>query len=550
MPDSKGPSKEKYRELERVILEYYIDEDTDKLYENMMNIDFESLDYKDDFDVFVLAQYIMIRVSYRRIEGIDKLTDILKQHSAIVYTRLIGYIKMDSLAADKLIVDMEPTNIWEHIQKLISRFRVDECVEKKRDEHVLRRTLLEYLDSVKESLSEDRYKIYVHNINLTEVETSSDIEDLEPLRKHKRKLIKLLSRYNTSTNIKKMEKCISILQESPYINPFFLKYQMCMIEIVNQGMCDFDKILYTTQKTYEISSDSEVATLMRYNGITYLFFILARIKREHGHIYIPRVNEYMNQLSASIDSLRDQEIDFNRVDHKVDYDRVPQVVISLVFRNYYTFLFNASTNMEHKEAYALNHIRVLHRIHTKSPGLFVDLICSTYFLKDYKGVVDIFNKNRDVLLKMDCVVQMHLSNAVIPSLINTKQIQTVRELDRIFSLSQDVETNPYFQQHVATFRNIKQYIRILEKYRGVIITLGFNVIEDYDFATDPDSVRDCDNQAVCSICCDEITQRSVTVVQCRNCKKHVGHITCIAPYICDKMRTMTRVTCPLCRHQY
>jgi hypothetical protein len=131
MPDSKGPSKEKYRELERVILEYYIDEDTDKLYENMMNIDFESLDYKDDFDVFVLAQYIMIRVSYRRIEGIDKLTDILKQHSAIVYTRLIGYIKMDSLAADKLIVDMEPTNIWEHIQKLISRFRVDECVEKK-----------------------------------------------------------------------------------------------------------------------------------------------------------------------------------------------------------------------------------------------------------------------------------------------------------------------------------------------------------------------------------------------------------------------------------
>lgn len=542
-------SKEKYQELERVMLEYYIDEDTDKLYENMMNIDFESLDYKDHFAVFVLTKYIMIRLSYRRVEGIDKLIDILKQYSAIVYTRLIGYIKMDNLAADKLIVDMEPTNIQEHIQKLISRSRVDACVEK-RDEHVLRTTLLEYLDSVKEGLSEDRYKIYVHSINSIEFDTSTDIEDLEPLRKHKRKLIKMLSGYNTSTNTKKMEKCISILQESPYINPFFLKYQMCMIEVVKQGICDFVTIVYTTQKTYEMSSESEVATLMRYNGITYLLFILARIKREHGHIYIPRVNEYMNQFSASIDSLRDQEIDFNSVDHKVDYDRVPQVVLSLIFRNYYTFLFNASTNIEHKKAYALDHIQVLHRIHTKSPGLFVDLICSTYFLKDYKGVVDIFNKNRDVLLKMDRAMQLHLSNAVISSLIDTKQIQTVRELDRIFSLPKDVETNPYFRQHVARFQIIKQYIQTLEKYRGIIITLGFNVIEDYDFATDPDSVRDYDNQAVCSICCDEITQRSVTVVQCRNCKKHVGHITCIAPYICDKMRTMTPVTCPLCRHQY
>lgn len=83
----------------------------------------------------------------------------------------------------------------------------------------------------------------------------------------------------------------------------------------------------------------------------------------------------------------------------------------------------------------------------------------------------------------------------------------------------------------------KNKINILLSF---IKSKGFKISEQYRL-DDSACCFDDENSTICSICSEYIENTKVTMVECRSCKKYVGHVVCLGKWL------KINPTCPLCR---
>lgn len=106
----------------------------------------------------------------------------------------------------------------------------------------------------------------------------------------------------------------------------------------------------------------------------------------------------------------------------------------------------------------------------------------------------------------------------------------------------------HFIFSIKVFDAVKDVIERIKYSYDILSHYGFNIIEDYDYKSDINCLKDEEDKIICPICYDEIDQEKITVVQCVSCKKYIGHIACIVKLIISARND--NVLCPMCRYHY
>lgn len=175
-----------------------------------------------------------------------------------------------------------------------------------------------------------------------------------------------------------------------------------------------------------------------------------------------------------------------------------------------------------------------------------DYLKITDFYFRYKDFFHYRLENNNLLIRMYCVV--------VISFIKTNQVQTINELEQFLNFSEimkNVVNNEYYKQEIKLYHDIKQSITALERRKILIESIGFKIIENYDYKLDENGLKDGDDKIVCPVCYDAIERDKITVIQCISCKKYIGHIYCISEHILQNIKKNKRtVDCVNCRHKY
>jgi hypothetical protein len=174
-------------------------------------------------------------------------------------------------------------------------------------------------------------------------------------------------------------------------------------------------------------------------------------------------------------------------------------------------------------------------INTKSKfigtSVFSDYISMNHNKKEYEKNYNIYKTyNLDILIK-SMKNPLHKSNTVliiIASLYNTNRMLLTKQFDKIFdNFDIKYDYNGLIKKNIDNIMRIKTNIEIIEK---IIITLGFEIIND-------------EQTESCVICFDDVEQTEICAIKCNSCQKKLGHVHCVVPWINNNK------TCPNCRFE-
>jgi hypothetical protein len=111
-------------------------------------------------------------------------------------------------------------------------------------------------------------------------------------------------------------------------------------------------------------------------------------------------------------------------------------------------------------------------------------------------VIDFYNKHKTYLSKKPNRNTVIVHNIVILAMIKTHQIQTVNEFNQLFNIQKEIEyinsydkKTPHLEQMMRMYEKIKQTIHQLKMYKSIILSLGFNIIENYDCILDVNGLK-------------------------------------------------------------
>jgi hypothetical protein len=287
----------------------------------------------------------------------------------------------------------------------------------------------------------------------------------------------------------------------------------------------------------------EIKLKKKYNCLRHITtFLLSTSKTKHLEKYNTVLEKYLD------DNINAEELDENSDD-----------VLDTIYHNYYGYLLTKYANDEIKKTeYTDKLVCVLEKTfdRTKNYIAGLDYMVTLFNNKNYQKVTDFYFRYKDffhhtleynnLLIRMYCIV--------VISFIRTNQIQTINELEEFLNFTEimkNVVNNKYYENEMNLYNYIKHQITILEGRKNLIKTIGFQIIENYDYELDENGLKDADNKIICPICYDTIEREKITVVQCVNCNKYIGHINCIGEYIAQNMKkNKSTVDCLNCRHKY
>lgn len=100
----------------------------------------------------------------------------------------------------------------------------------------------------------------------------------------------------------------------------------------------------------------------------------------------------------------------------------------------------------------------------------------------------------------------------------------------------------------------------LEDYNTInkikkIITNKIMTIKSYNLKIinniiDKKGLYDENNEIVCSICYDEVNNNDISLVECNNCNKYIGHILCIYKWIEQQKLLNKNPSCHICSKSF
>jgi hypothetical protein len=507
---------ENKEDIATTFIEYFTNDDldTDIMFRFLKSIDFGSLDYTDEINLIMLYYYTFYKIKYYRFEDIYTYLNLIRTHSNILYQILLVNMTTANEITD------EPITTFEMSKKLT--FDTIKMIRLKPKEQV-KVIIEEFRIEHARITSSSKYQIIYNHISTKGL--NYVVDDSINLN-NKRIILRSLSDAKAKFDYQKVDEYTKMLADSE-VNRSQLEFINVSCKITKGVDIPFDELVHIARDVYQFNEDDDEITL----GLKYMYIesiIFATLRAKNKSYYAKSLEEF---YKLNVEPIQ---------------DKLGTKPLANINHNYYGFM---RTQYPKNIYYTQKCIEAIEmREHSAVNGL-LDLFTLYYYIKNYKRVCELYNANKKYLIEKTTgnrlsAVMYHI---VIPSLIITHEIQSIGELESIIDVID--EDNPIIKgDYKKSTDNIKGAIQALKNREQLILSAGFNVINDYDYHTDPKGLKNEDDKIVCPICYDSIEKDKVTVIECVGCHKYIGHLICVSDYIISCMKERKTAKCLLCRN--
>lgn len=523
---------------EELFIKYYLEDDTDNMFELLKDIDYNSLDYSIELNQLMLYKYIIINLNYGYYDiDIEKV----REFSDIQYYILLSNTSIKSIKYYReIMISYLPRTNLDTIFYIY--YNKHKSIEGVTDIEIINNINQEILYEVQNELNKlenTYYPIYNHIVEtITNNKLNNYSENPEKFIHNKRKILNYLSHYKNSRNKDGLKKCIDILKTSKYIRNELIEKHELYLQILQNKPINANYILEVIGKLYSINTNIlEIKIWSKYSIIQDIAYILLLLMKNS----IVECKVLENYININLDS---SEFD----EYSINY-------LNIIYQNFYGYLtdINVTPEWTKREIYLhkiLDVLKFSFELDKRYMAAF-DLCMVYNNLKMYQELSDFYLKNKQFIdhFFKNNNMKIRLYPTIINAMIETHQIESIDELNEIMKI-ENLE-NSGLDTDIARYNRFKTAVEQLTKYKEILVGLGVNIVEKYDINKDENGLRDGDNKLVCPICYENIEREKITLVQCVSCKKYVGHIRCIVDYIKNQLKQgRISVDCLNCRHKY
>jgi len=177
------------------------------------------------------------------------------------------------------------------------------------------------------------------------------------------------------------------------------------------------------------------------------------------------------------------------------------------------------------------YIEELHKSKSQSiiGGIF-DFLALNNNTKKFSIVCDFYYDNKDFIIYYINKItnpqyKIRMSSIILQALYNENNLYSLAELNNIID-NLNIP-NDIYQKYGTIIISIKNKIKLLNdfiKNKGFILNYKNNIND------------------ICLICHEEINSNIITTIECKHCKKELGHMTCLLRWLC-----FNNNKCPNCR---
>lgn len=536
--------------IEESFIKFFLNNDTDSIMELLKDIDFSTLDYSLEFNQIIIYTYILNNIYYKYDKKICVYLNIVKGFSDILYYSLLKLISVkNNKYYNDIIISLKPkTKLGIYFHKYLNNIKdID-----KSDITFRYEKLQKIKKEMQNEFSESKFnKIYFHKVDYLICKLNNNFKDNpKDFQQDKLKVMRYLSWYKIQKNFEKLYLICDILMTSKFINKTFIKTFDIYFALTenNEYYIEPSYIIKTSEEFYNFNTSHNIPEIKlgsKYNclvTISYYLLLCSSKKFEckHKDKYIEAFKKYIN------DNINDEELDDDSDD-----------ILNTIYHNYYSCLSTKVITPDEtkRKEYEQKLLNILEKKFNKNkdPSTGLDYIAVLFNKREYQKIINFYNQYKDFLhntLKKSNLMIIFYS-CIGTAFIKTNQVQTINELNELLNFNdiKNIVDNKYYENEIKYYILIQKYIVILEKYRKLILNIGFNIIENYDYKQDANGLKDEDDKMICPICYDTIEQDKITVIQCVKCNRYIGHILCLGEYI-NQQVIKGKVKCIICRHEY
>jgi len=258
--------------------------------------------------------------------------------------------------------------------------------------------------------------------------------------------------------------------------------------------------------------------------------IINNIKLLYGDLLHPLLQKIykLNIFLIKYDLLKIQYSQKNNI-YLFDFNYIPLYKESY---EYCKHIYNCNLLIHNKDKY-LEYINNLYDNKSSMlSGVFVDLLSCNNNNKNFSFVSNIYYIMKDYImyiikLSNSPQIKINISFVILQALYNDNKLYSIKDLNNIIS-NLDISNEIYQKYDGNRLNMLKNKIMILEKYiidKGYILNYKNNIDD------------------ICLICCEEIKEDIITTIQCKKCKKELGHFCCVIKWFMANVKNK----CPQCR---
>jgi hypothetical protein len=284
----------------------------------------------------------------------------------------------------------------------------------------------------------------------------------------------------------------------------------------------------------------------------------------------PKVGESSNEnkpidRSSNKDEPIDRSSKKNEIENKYskyNYHNVGYLVFFFIIKKfYYIAKYFDESKIDLKCMHLLKCNECLHEILSLSFDIFIlekSILIHDKF-KQYHKIIDLFLKYKSTIIdetKNAFVPKLYalLLNAMLVThnvhlmtdIINVVKEMGVRKIP--VSYSQKDRDN-IVKEMTENYKTINSILKNVKRSRDLILGIGMKIIEVDNFNSHPKLFKDFENKSSCLFCHQNLV-RGMTMIECVNCEKYIGHLTCVDNYLLYLTSLNEKPMCVSCRHKY
>jgi len=478
--------------MEKEFKNLYLLNDTDLLYNYLININYNKLDYNENINLFILYYNIYIQYYYKY--DIESLLDILKNKSNILYYYYLSKITLRSKYYLNLIQNLKSNNILEtmiileinfiHYDKDVKSYsnKIDNILTKNND-------FYDILNLYKDNIIKLEYPNYYNDDYYITPQYNNIIYNL-----------KMYYKYNNINKFNKLKKFYKKIVKSN-VNKNFIKFIRYIYKILtnNNKLILPDKIIESLDKLYDrYTTKLELKEYYFYTKIRTLLVLNKYKNNNYIHIYRDFYVSYIKTNINNINSLYNDETN-NYI--------IPIVLLYLSLSNDFINFNNIIADFENINLNEKN---------------INDILMYYYIIGQNNNILKLYNIHKHKISNQ--VNNIYTFDIIVNSMIQTGNYEYFIDISN--------KINDICRKFKGSYKTLLK--NELDKLGNVLEKMikieSVNDIFKLNYIND--TIKENND---CMICLENIY--NTDCAKCNKCNKYVGHTFCIKKYIIKSIKS-------------